>query len=132
MGNNDNNNNSDSGSNNYSNNKTISSDSLVVNRARVSFIAKFDRYYADEQNNVFLHFIDIKDRHGNLIKKFLSVPARDSLMLIGNIIIGSTVSFTARLVVDSNCSNGCDFRDIVFQLDDVVDVDSIDDIGTRK
>jgi len=80
------------------------------------YTAEFDKYYVSEKQELFLQFIDVKDEHGNLVKEALNIPVNSSSSpvknLIGNIILGGKVFFTARMVVDSSCSNGCNLLNI--------------------
>ena len=87
------------------------------NKSIAKYTAEFDKYSISEQQEVFMHFINVKDDRGNLIRECLDIvastrPDCSVKDLIGNIMIGSIVSFSAHLVVDSSCDNGCDLTNI--------------------
>lgn len=96
-----------------------------VIKERKTYSAKFDKYYSSKSGVVFLHFVDVKDDKGNLIKSYLDIPASDSEHLIGNILIDQEILFTARMVVHVSEPNGFDLINITFIKNDNKDDEKI-------
>ena len=60
--------------------------------------ANFDRYSSSE-GDAFLHFTDVRDAEGKLIKKSFIVSATQAMNLVGNLLPGQEVEFSAEVVI---------------------------------
>lgn len=76
--------------------------------------ANFYKYLQSSGGDVSLSFTDAKDESGNVIKKSFVINSSKALSLVGNLLPGQLVSFSAEIVNDEDYLDGFDFIKVSF------------------
>jgi hypothetical protein len=87
----------------------------MQNLRRSNFTATFDRYETDKVYEAKLHFKDVKNEHGVIVKSRYWLKARDARDILGKLMPDEEIAFSAILEVaqDPNYAEGFKLLDPV-------------------
>lgn len=75
--------------------------------------ANFDRYL-QSGGSVSINFVNVQDEQGNVIKKSFTINSAKAMSLIGNLLPGQLISFTAEIIEDEEYLDGFGFINVSF------------------
>lgn len=86
----------------------------TVIKEKQNYTAIFDRYTTSDSGNVFLHFVNVRDEEGKLIKESFFVQSSDVIKLVGQLLPEQVLSFSAQVIEREDLIDGFDFTNVAF------------------